>query len=96
MKVYGTPEYKGYVIKRNRQTKKAISKHYISAVDNVPFSNDKVNIWFRDKSGDSILRDYEIGKSQKIDLAIKTWYMERKKQNRRVSPLPRKLFIKNR
>lgn len=93
MKVYGTPEYKGYLIKRNQQTKKAISKHYISAVDNTPFSKDKVNVWFRDKNGDSIL-EYEIGKSKKIDLAIKTWYIERKKQNRRVSPLPRKLFFK--
>ena len=94
MKVYGTPEYKGYVIKRNRQTKKAISKHYISAVDNTPFSKYKVNVWFRDKNGDSVLSDYQIGKSKNVDIAIKCWYIARKKNNRRVPTLPRKLFFK--
>ena len=84
MKVYGTSEYKGYLIKRDPVTKKAISKHYISAIDRNNLHNSKLSVWFRDKDGDSYIRDYEIGQSEKVDNAIRAWYVARKQQKKSV------------
>lgn len=77
MKIYGESKYKGFLIRRNKETKKAVSKHYISAVDSHLFT-DKVKVYARDKGSDLCL-DYKIGTNKNVDLAIKTWYIERRK-----------------
>ena len=94
MNVYGESTYKGYVIKRNRQTKKAISKHYISAIDNVPLAKNKLNIYMRDKYGDIVLSNYEIGQNKKVDNGIRAWFIARRKAKRSTVSLTRSQFSK--
>ena len=88
MKIYGESKYKGFLIRRNKETKKAVSKHYISAVDSHLFT-DKVKVYARDKGSDLCL-DYKIGTNKNVDLAIKTWYIARKKAGMKVPELSTK------
>ena len=79
MKIYGSDTYKGYIIRRDKTTNKAISKHYVSAVDRNIFSKDKINISFRDENSDMVLSNYKIGTNKNVDTAVKCWYVSRGK-----------------
>ena len=94
MKVYGADDnYGGYLILRDEYKNK--SKHYISAVDPSYLNGDKgVKIWVRDKNGDLDI-PYKMGSNKNVDIAVKTWVRNRKKQGRRVSSdLPDECFRK--
>ena len=92
MKVYGESDYKGFLIFKSKTNKNELSKHYISNVEKSFLKDDKVNITIRSKNGDVVIKDYEPGKNEKVDLAIKTWYSERRRQKKRVPELPKNFF----
>ena len=98
MKVYGTPEHVGFLIKRDPKTKKAVSKHYISAVERNSLFDEKLVIFVRGPRGDIMLTDYEVGYSKNVDNAIRAWLVSRSKARLRRPELTKsqnaKLFKK--
>lgn len=94
MKVYGESDYKGFLILKSKNNKNELSKHYISNVEKSFLKDNIVNITIRSKNGDVVIEDYEPGKNPKVDLAIKTWYNERRKQRKHVGELPKSFFSK--
>lgn len=94
-KTYGESRYKGFVLLRNPKTNK-LTKHYISAVDPDYVNKGKVYLWFRGgndtKTSDGCV-NYTMGYNNKVDIGIKTWVKERKKQKMRVSnDLPKSCY----
>ena len=95
MKVYGESTYKGFLILKDNNNPPNRSKHFISSVDKTFMSDDKVNISVRNgRYGDYVIEDYKIGTNPQVDLAIKTWYNERRKQRKHVGELPKNFFSK--
>lgn len=89
-RTYGEKDYKGFILLKNHNTG-AVTKHYISSVDRIPFT-DKVRVYVRNKNGDTGL-EYRMGSSKKADIGIKTWVKERKRKKMRVdSNLPKSCY----
>lgn len=94
-KTYGASRYKGFVLLRNPKTNK-LTKHYISAVDPDYVNKGKVYLYFRGgnstHTSDGVC-NYTVGNNKKVDIGIKTWVKERKRQKMRVSnDLPKSCY----
>lgn len=82
MRIFGNSKYKGYVILKDKNGNK--SKHFITAVDVDPFAKKNNVILSVSGSKGDISLNYDLNTNKKVDIAIKTWARERKKDKKKI------------